>query len=86
MRGQDSEDTASRFHFMLDIPDGKGLSYMRYQTHYSSYKNSYKYKDVFQIVEEVFVAHDKAANYEQARLLVLYALEHGVFNGTAKSN
>lgn len=32
----------------------------------------YQYKSIAEIVEEVFVAHDKAANREQARLLVLY--------------
>lgn len=41
---------------------------MRYQLQ----ANSYRYKSVAEIVEEVFVAHDKAANREQSRLLVLY--------------
>lgn len=47
---------------------------MRYQSQISSYKNSYNYsyKSVAEIVEEVFTAHDKAANREQSRLLVLY--------------
>lgn len=32
----------------------------------------YQYKSIAEIVEEVFVTHDKAANREQSRLLVLY--------------